>query len=114
MSNEMKALIVLTDGDGSATYKVVEPEVFTWLTARPNFTHCTGYEEVLPDDVIREIETHTPNILIPKSVYITIGSYENDRALAAPGTTFTRVMDLMVYLNRVGLTIGREYVGTVY
>lgn len=111
MPSSTRHLVVLSDGDGT-TYRLCPASVGAWLEAPVNFSRTTGYSEPVPDDV--KTEALEEGLDCPLLVHITVGSWENDRALAAPGVDFGTVSELFEHLQSNGLTLSGEYQGLSY
>ncbi len=78
-------LIILSAIDGDYTTKVVDKETFDWLSKRPIFpSGITGIEDPdVPSVQIQELSKVDKYGDTAYPVTITIGSWENDRAMDA-------------------------------
>lgn len=86
----MKVYCVELEGQGDKEIKLVSKEVFDWINSRdlgrPDGCSDSGWiDQTAPQEVK---DYHTKN---DGEVYITIGSWNNDRALLAPATTINGI-----------------------
>lgn len=89
---------------------MVNQAVWDWLD-EPYDTSKSSYYEQLPPAVIEEMKKNNCD---ETSVLVTRGSYDNDRALAAPGKNFNSRQDLNKYLKENKISIEDEYDGYSY
>ncbi len=104
-------LIVLSDGDGTV-YRLCPAAVGPWLEAPVNFSRTSGYSEPVPDDV--KAQALEQELECPLLAHVTVGSWQNDRALVAPGLDFASVSELFAHLQAHGLTLDGEFQGLSY
>jgi hypothetical protein len=104
-------LVVLYDNDG-IHYKLCAPEVEAWLDEP---TPDEGAEqEPIPDSIQQTTPRDEEDVPVEKTVRVSCGSGDNDRALAAPGLTFTTLRALLGYMQDNAVELTGEYTGCIY
>jgi hypothetical protein len=102
-----KYLIIL-NGQGDTDVILAEAAAQSWITGpAPRFSRG-AVKEKIPATVI---STHKVG---SKTIEITIGSYENDRALQCPGDHFGSVKDALEFVKKNGHNVVDEYHGCIY
>lgn len=101
-----KYLIVLR-GQGDTAVTLAEAAAKQWIE-RPPKPGKTGWKEKIPTAVIAN---HNPDY---KTAEVTIGSYDNDRALYCPGDSFDTVKAAFDFAKKNGHNIIDEYHGYIY
>lgn len=102
-------------GQGDIEYKVVGPETWKWITSpRPNFGNNTYLDEIIPLGALHEFSLLDPQGQSNFSEQITIGSWENDRAIYARGKDFDNMKDLLDWIKQNNMTVDDEYHGCIY
>jgi hypothetical protein len=106
-------LLVLSGG-GDTTVKLVTGAVWNWIHSEYESEH-SSYDERVPADVISDSATSgNVDYFEDGKLHITRGSFENDRALAAPGRDFDDVAEATAYLASLNLEVKEEYYGCIY
>lgn len=116
----MDVYFIITEGQGDFYLNVVDKECFDWVNSNWPFD----------DNRSSGVDPNTPKWLIDKrdtefedehdaDVVITIGSYDNDRALACMsiGTydqTYFKVKDALDAVKERGDELKDEYHGLIY
>lgn len=113
-------LIILT-GQGDTDIRLANAEAKEWIESAPPAGHDGAWEEEIPAAVCEGQEIDSPdtdgegNVTYdPRKPQITIGSYDNDRALACPGIPFDSVRAAMRYATEHDIEIVGEYHGCIY
>jgi hypothetical protein len=101
--------LVTLSGGGDTYITLVKKHVWDWIISDypSDKGHCT---EKIPDDVMAEKKTSYAT----DTISLSRNSYENDRALNAPGKSFQSVKELGKYLKEHDLTIEEEFEGYSY
>lgn len=83
-------VVILREIGGEKTIKFIDKETWDWIHSPcPKFTQGSAYD-VVPMNVLNRIKANCPDDDYgpnDDSVLITIGSYENNRAIYAPSIT---------------------------
>lgn len=111
--------LLLLIGQGDMTISLVSPVVMAWIESpfippndnphRPQFS----YNETMPPEVIAEHRATDPNYT-GSPIALGRGSFENDRALNAPGMCFECFSDLIAHVVANNIEITQEYNGHLY
>ena len=117
MSDKDVYLIHLT-GQGDVEVAFVNKEVFDWINSTdkgqaPADRGKSGwYDQTVPKFVSDRLPSDE------RGVFLTIGSFNNDRALAVIGLknvrSFTSVRDAMAHVRRHNLNVVNEFEGSIY
>lgn len=123
----MKAYLVTLLGHGDVTYKLVDEEVFNWITNDDPGYPEPEYEgdpplqwedQTCPEHILEKSWKQNAFPFIPKENYkieVTQNSYEDGRAGLAPTIKeelkFNRIITLMEYLEKNDITLEDEFVG---
>lgn len=102
--------LVSLEGGGDTQYTLVTQSVFKWIMSPYELKENGGYES-LPLEVQNEMKKNGQN---ETKIYISISSFENDRALQAPGMTFNTLKEVFAYLKKNNLELADEYSGYIY
>ena len=140
-------LVKLVDMDDGPTVKVVDQEVWDWINLRSNGrdpkSKKSSFEDTLCTDAIKEkirkfqesehdefesrFNPTNPSPFKFRGVFLSVGSWENDRAIFAPpldnnsdfncvGNTTKHTLELIKKLESMGyeLDLENEYNGLIY
>lgn len=101
--------LITLSGGGDTYITLVKKHVWDWIISDypSDKSQCT---ENIPDEVKAEQKTSYAT----STVCLSRNSYENDRALNAPGKSFQSVKELGEYLKDNKLTIEEEFEGYSY
>lgn len=105
-----KMFLISLSGQGDVDLKLVTKEVWDWILT-PFNGKSSGYSEVVPKEVQDEMIKHNGSV---DEVFVSIGSYENDRALQAPGISFWGHKELIEYVKNNNIEIVEEFEGYIY
>lgn len=111
-------LIVLM-GSGDVNITLVSPAVMDWVFlpyAPPTATALSSrfsYNEPLPAEVIAQHRIDNPNYN-ETELLLSRQTFENDRALNAPGRAFESISELIAYVVANNIEIAQEYNGHIY
>lgn len=105
-----KMFLISLSGQGDVDLKLVTQEVWDWILT-PFNGKGSSYSEVAPKEVQDEMIKHNGKVY---DVSVTIGSYENDRALQAPGISFWGHKELIEYVKNNNIEIVEEFEGYIY
>lgn len=108
-----KFYLITLSGGGDTEKKLVNQEVWDWIFSSYE-SKKSSYYEALPVEILNEIKKHKFFNDGEKEIMVTRGSYENDRALHAPGVSFESTKQVMNYLKENNLEISEEYDGYIY
>lgn len=103
----MKKFLIILTGQGDLEIKLCAPETEAWLDlpARGN--------EVVPPEVAAGDPDYNPGERI--NVYVSLGSADNDRAIAAPGIrNFESFAELLAFIKTNDVELTGEFVGQIY
>jgi hypothetical protein len=107
-------LLVLSDHK-MTTARLVTGAVWNWIHSSFDSAQGHGYMERVPTDVLAEVEKEGDSGYIKdRELHISCGSYENDRALAAPGHEFDDVMAAMEYARIHNFDVKETFNGCIY
>lgn len=107
-------LLVLSDHK-MTTARLVTGAVWNWIHSTFDSEQGLGYMERVPADVLTEVEEEGESAYVTDGqLHITCGSYENDRALAAPGHEFDDVAAAMKYAKAHNFEIKETFNGCIY
>ena len=101
--------LVVLEGGGDVEIKVIGPATYEWL-----FTDFTTARESVPKEVLDELAELDPKIEFPSSVYASIGSPDNDRALQIVGKSFNSASAAVKWAINQNYEMGDEYYGCIY
>jgi hypothetical protein len=111
MKNKKFYLLNLTGIKDHALYLITK-EMWDWVTSkdmgqRPEDKKKSSWEDTIaPERAIKENE---------EPIYLTRGSWDNDRALQCPiEESFSDITSLMKYCKQHHITIVDEYKGCIY
>lgn len=114
--------LLLLEGQGDLVVTVVDKETFDWVTSddlgrRPEDAGRTHWDDQLvPASQIAKMKADEGEAYQP--VWITIGSWDNDRALAAKPADgykqYSRVTDAMKAIKKRGDKLVDEFAGCIY
>ena len=116
-------LICLTDGGGDTYITLANYAAKEWIESPFDSSKGSDYEEEIPaavcegmDDYIDSPDTDDDGIVTynPRKANITIGSYDNDRAIACPGISFSRTAEAFKYAKANDMEIVDGYHGYSY
>jgi hypothetical protein len=111
---DLPAYLVVLSGGGDIVVKLVTGAVWNWIHSGYE-SDCGSYDERVPVDVMADAAAAgNPDCFEDGMMHITRGSYENDRALAAPGREFADVHAAMAYLKASNTEVKQEYHGCIY
>jgi hypothetical protein len=105
-------LLVLTGG-GDTYVRLVTEDVWTWIHQSFDMEQREYHEEV-PASVRAEAKRLGSSSFKDGKQYVTRGSYQNDRALAAPGLEFDDVAQVTKYAAPNKVSIEGTFNGCVY
>ncbi len=105
-------LIHLSGGRDSSLSLVTE-DVWNWIHSGYDSEKSSYYEE-LSEAVKEQMRLHNKYEPDCSSVMVTIGTYDNDRAINAPGIEFGSMKELFKYVKENDIEIIDEYEGGIY
>jgi hypothetical protein len=109
-----KLYLVVLEGGGDISVALVAESVWDWIDL-PFESAQSGYYESIPPAVLAEAEKHGRlDWFKDGQLRISVGSFDNDRAMAAPGLEFDDVEDAEAYAARHKVTIAGTYEGYIY
>ncbi len=109
-----KLYLVALDGGGDLQVTLVTQAVWDWIDL-PFGSPDSSYCEAVPPAVLEEAKRHgTESYFKDGTMRITVGSYDNDRALFAPGRQFDDVEDAHEYAKENKVDIVDTYEGFIY
>lgn len=98
MFNE--AILIILNGGGDTEVKLIDAEWGDWFESNPVFPEGkTSITETAPDG---------------STIFVTTGSWDNDRALQIKGMSFGGVVEATEFALTNGVNIVNEYVGYIY
>lgn len=103
MKNHNVYLVSLT-GHGDVEVGLVDKILFDWIDSDYG-GESTSYMEDVPKNSISSE---------PMKITVTIGSYDNDRAIMCPKITFSSMKEVLAYCKQNNCTIVDEYHGAIY
>lgn len=108
----MKKSVYLVNlvGQGDQFITLVTEDVWNWILS-PYESTKSGYNETLPEAVKKEMLIHHKKA---EDVFVSRGSYENDRAIQAPGYSFDTIKEAMTYIRDNNLVLEEEFSGCLY
>lgn len=112
--------IIELQGQGDVEIKIVGKETFEWLSSTPQFPRDSNsyYDETAPQEQVDALHDEDPEQ--ETSVYITTGSWENDRALAArtilryAGASYDSMADAIEEIRKKGDRLVDTFSGCIY
>lgn len=121
---EKRYLIVLS-GYNDLTVKLVNEDVWNWIFSAYDNSLANGdygYAEKIPESVLNEAQIYDDYPFSAECnetdedgyFRVSCGSYENDRALSAPGPSFWSMKDAMKYIAENDIEIIAEWEGHIY
>jgi hypothetical protein len=109
-----KLYLVVLEGGGDITVALVAESVWQWIDL-PFESQDSGYYEDVPPAVLVEAEKHGRlSWFKDGKLRISVGSYDNDRALAAPGLQFDDLESAEAYAAANKVQIEGTYDGCIY
>lgn len=112
--SETKGIMYLVQlqGGGDEIITLVKPCVWEWILS--DYQGGSGYETV-PEEVVAEFKAHDKASWIKDGqIHVTSGSFDNDRAIAAPGINFDTMKEAHKYAKDNNLEIEDYYEGYLY
>ena len=113
----MKQYLVVLSGGGDTFIKLVNEAVWEWINGdySPDGDYASSYTEKVPEAVLEEARKYDMlEHFEDNELDITSGSYDNDRAMAAPGVEFESLKAAMQYAKQHSLDIEDTYEGYFY
>ncbi|KVP39700.1 hypothetical protein [Burkholderia ubonensis] len=109
-----KLYLVVLEGGGDINVALVAECVWQWIDL-PFESQESGYYEDVPEAVLAEAEKHgRRDWFRDGKLRISIGSYDNDRAISAPGLQFEDVESAQAYAAANNIQIDGTYEGCIY
>lgn len=109
-----KLYLIVLEGGGDITVALVAGSVWQWIDL-PFDSSESGYYEDVPAAVLAEAAKHGSASRFPDGkLRISVGSYDNDRAMAAPGLQFDDVESAEAYAAANEVKIEGTYEGYIY
>lgn len=106
-----KMYLINLSGGGDTTKSLVTEDVWNWINSDYNSDKSSYYED-LSEPIKEQMRLHKNDNC--SSIMVTIGSYDNDRAIQAPGIEFRSTKELIKYLKENDIEIVEEYEGCIY
>lgn len=106
----MDKYLLNLSGIQESSLKLVSKEVWDWIFS-PYPNNSLSNKEMPPANTHPEFIQYNHCV---EEVYISQSSYENDRALQAPGKHFSSFKLLHDYVNKNNITLVSEYEGCIY
>ncbi len=112
---DMKKLHLVTlSGGGDVYHKLVGPKTFEFISSEWSSPDgSNSYDEIIPEEVKEEIQCLSGETS-DDSIHITIGSFDNDRAIQLDGKDFDSATQAVKWAVKSGVELGEEYDGCVY
>lgn len=114
--NKMKncnVYLVVLEGGGDEWVGLVNEETWNWIMQGFDSAKTEGYS--YNEDVPQElIDAYPKREYQATTVLVTTGSYDNDRALAAPKIDFTSIKKAEQYIKKNNCHLVDEYYGCIY
>lgn len=107
--NIEKFLIICT-GQGDTDIILANGAAKEWIESEPPPEAGSGWMEALPPAVLEGHEVEGMDL----EVYITCGSFDNDRALQCPGERFETITKAMEQIQAKGYKLIGEFHGMIY
>ena len=108
-----KMYLINLSGGGDTTKSLVTEDVWNWINSGYNSDKSSYYED-LSEPIKEQMKLHNKYAPNCSSIMVTIGSYDNDRAIQAPGIEFSSTKELMKYIKENDIEIVEEYEGCIY
>jgi hypothetical protein len=109
-----KLYLVVLEGGGDITVALVAESVWQWIDM-PFESQESGYYETVPAAVLAEAEKHDRlSWFKDGKLRISVGSFDNDRAISAPGLQFDDVESAEAYAAAHKVKIAGTYEGCIY
>jgi hypothetical protein len=106
--------LVVLEGGGDIQVSLVNKAVWDWIDL-PFDSQEYGYYEAVPPAVLDEAKRHdTESYFKDGTMRVTSGSYDNDRAMFAPGRRFDEVDEAHEYAKANMVDIVDTYEGYIY
>lgn len=96
----MKLMAIVLTGSDSFEVKLVPASASEWINQGPKSQ--SGWHEEIPEAVLADLEKMgvARSAQHAKQAYITIGTYQNDRALALEGLSMPSLVEMVEYLGK--------------
>lgn len=116
-----KMYLIVLNGGGDTSVTIVNEAVWDWIGLPYDPESAVGdageyaYYEKVPEAVLLEAEKQDCEPFSDGvELHITSGSWENDRALAAPGIAFWDLAEALQYLKEENIVIEDTFEGCIY
>lgn len=107
-ANQDVYLLILI-GQGDKDIGLVNEETWNWIFSDFDSGE-SGYHEDVPESILKAY----PNTKSAKKIYVTSGTYDNDRALQGPKLTFSSVKEAMAFIKKNNCNLVEEFEGCIY
>ena len=107
LSNTDVFLIVL-EGQGDVDVGLVNQETWNWIHSDYK-SEDNSYKEDIPQSIL---DTYDDNY--GTKINVSIGSFDNDRALQSPKISFSSIKDAMSYIQENNCKLVDEFFGCIY
>lgn len=113
----MQLYLISLHGQGDTDIRLVEKDVWDWVVSPADFKGKSFLNEVPPQSVLDKINLQNKKWgqKQQKNVQITVGSFNNDRALLAPAyKNFYSVREMTLFVGEQNIKIVDEFEGCIY
>lgn len=100
--------LIVLEGQGDIDVGLVNQETWDWIHSGYN-SNNHAYEEHVPQTILDAYEEK-----YGKKITISIGSYDNDRAIQSPKISFSSIEEAMSHIEKNNCTLVDEFFGCIY
>jgi hypothetical protein len=105
--------LVQLQGGGDEMITLVKPCVWEWIVS--DYQGTEGGYEAVPEEVVAEFKAHDKmSWLKDGAIHVGSRSFDNDRAIAAPGLDFETMKEAQKYAKTNNIEIEDYYEGYLY
>ena len=106
-----KVYLIGLSGQGDLMLTLVNKAVWDWVNSDYDASKISYYEPLSAEVIAEFVKQGDKKIT---EIMVTRGSFDNDRAIQAPGKYFSSMKELNAYLKKNNLEIEEEYEGCIY
>ena len=102
--------LIVCQGQGNIDVGLVNKETWDWINS-DYVSDESAYEETIAPSIMK---AYPDCQYVEETIFITSGSYDNDRALSSPKERFDSITDAMKFIKKNKCNLVDEFHGCIY